>query len=99
MFDKVGALLGQNLPMTLGIVGIEFVIGLILGLIVKKLFKVVVTTAVLVGIGSYLGILSVNWHLIKNYTTEAIAVSTLVLTILPLGAGLVVGGIIGFLKG
>jgi len=94
-----GEMFGGNLGFSMGLVGIEFLIGLILGLLIKKALKVIIIVAILVGVGSYLGAVAVNWGKVIGVANTVVALGSIVVTLLPLGAGLLVGGIIGFVKG
>lgn len=90
---------GGNLGFGIGVAGIEFLIGLILGLLIKKALKVIIIIAVLIGVGSYFGAVAVNWGKVAEAGNTMIALGSFVFTLLPLGAGLLVGGIVGFIKG
>lgn len=94
-----GEMFGGNLGFTMGLVGIEFLIGLILGLLIKKALKVIIIVAVLICVGFYFGAVTVNWGMVVGTAGTVAALGLLGFTLLPLGAGLLVGGIIGFVKG
>ena len=88
-----------NLGFGIGLIGIQFLIGLILGLLIKKALKVIIIIVILIGVGSYLGAVAVNWGKVVGVENTAVALGSVVFTLLPLGAGLLIGGIIGFVKG
>ena len=92
-------LFGGNFGFSIGLISIEFLIGLILGLLIKKALKTIIVIAILIGLGSYFSIVIVNWDKIAGTANVAIALSSFIFTLLPLGAGLLVGGLIGFTKG
>ncbi|MBA3044515.1 hypothetical protein FP804_05210 [archaeon] len=94
-----GEMFGENLGFSMGLVGIEFLVGLILGLLVKKGLKIIIIVAILFAVGSYFGAVAVNWDMVAEAGGTAVALGSVVFTLLPLGAGLLVGGIIGFVKG
>jgi uncharacterized membrane protein (Fun14 family) len=94
-----GEMFGGNLGFGIGLISIQFLIGLILGLLIKKALKVIIIVAVLIGVGSYLGAVAVNWGKVAGVANTVVALGSFVFTLLPLGAGLLVGGIIGFVKG
>ncbi|PJB21340.1 MAG: hypothetical protein CO114_05855 [Euryarchaeota archaeon CG_4_9_14_3_um_filter_38_12] len=94
-----GEMFSGNLGFGIGLIGIQFLIGLILGLLIKKALKVIIIVAVLIGVGSYLGAVAVNWGKIVGVANTAVALGSVVFTLLPLGAGLLIGGIVGFVKG
>lgn len=90
---------GGNIGLGLGVIGIEFIIGLILGLLVKKALKIIVLGAIIIALGSYLGILAVHWDKLSQYSGTAVGLLALLPSILPFGVGLIIGVIIGFIKG
>ncbi len=94
-----GEMFSGNLGFSIGLVGIQFLIGLILGLLIKKGLKVIIIIAVLIGVGSYLGVVAFNPGEVAGAAGTAVALGSVVFTLLPLGAGLLIGGIIGFVKG
>lgn len=94
-----GEMFSGNLGFGIGLIGIQFLIGLILGLLIKKALKVIIIIAVLIGVGSYLGAVAVNWGKVVGVANTTVALGSVVFTLLPLGAGLLIGGIIGFVKG
>ncbi|MDI6917951.1 MAG: hypothetical protein QMC80_09180 [Thermoplasmatales archaeon] len=96
MFDEM---FSRNFGFSMGLVGIEFLIGLILGLLIKKALKVIIIVAILIGVGSYVGAVAVNWGMVVGTAGTLAALGLLGFTLLPLGAGLLVGGIVGFIKG
>ena len=90
---------GGNLGFSIGLVGIEFLIGLILGLLIKKALKVIIIVTILVIVGIYVGAVAVNWGMVVGTAGALAALGLLGFTLLPLGVGLLVGGIVGFVKG
>ena len=99
MFVPIGEWFGKNIGITSGVIGIEFVVGLVLGLLIKKAIKLIIITAIVIGIGSYLGIIAGNSSSLSQYEMAAISVTSLLLSVAPLSAGIVIGLIIGFIKG
>jgi len=94
-----GEMFGGNLGFSVGLVGIEFLIGLILGLLIKKALKIIIIVAILMAIGFYFGAVIVNWGMVAGVAGTVAALGLLGFTLLPLGVGLLVGGIVGFIKG
>lgn len=89
----------NNLGIAAGIVGIEFFIGLILGFFIKKALKLIIIAAIVLGIGSYLGVMAVNVDKLKTHTLAALAQISTYVSVIPFGVGLLIGAVIGFIKG
>jgi hypothetical protein len=94
-----GEMFSGNLGFGIGLIGIQFLIGLILGLLIKKALKVIIIVAILICVGFYVGAVTVNWGMIVGTAGTVVALGLLGFTLLPLGVGLLIGGIIGFVKG
>ena len=80
---------------------IPFVIGLIVGYLVHKALKIAIIAAIILVIVSYLGFFGLSLGALKSlsdkYGPIAIQYGALLMGILPLGIGLIVGFIIGFI--
>ncbi len=82
---------------------IPFVLGLIVGFLVKKSFKIAVIAGVIIVLVSYFGFFSLSLDSLKDmaarYGPLAFQYAALLLGMLPLSVGLIIGLIIGFLFG
>jgi uncharacterized membrane protein (Fun14 family) len=80
---------------------IPFVVGLIVGYLVHKMLKIAIIAAIVLVIVAYFGFFGLSLGALKNlsdkYGPIAVQYGTLLMGILPLGIGLVVGFIIGFI--
>jgi uncharacterized membrane protein (Fun14 family) len=80
---------------------IPFIIGLIVGFFIKKMFKIAIIAAVILVVVSYLGFFGLSLGALKDladkYGPIAVQYGALLMGMLPLGLGLVVGFIIGFI--
>jgi len=88
---------------TIVIMIIPFVIGLIVGYLVHKMFKIAIIAAIILVVVSYLGFFGLSLGALKDlsdrYGPIAIQYGILLIGMLPLGIGLIVGVIIGFILG
>ncbi len=79
----------------------SFILGLVIGYLLRKLVKLALLIGFIVILASYLGF--INASEVKNvaikYGPEIISYIAFFVGILPLGIGLIVGLIIGFLYG
>jgi uncharacterized membrane protein (Fun14 family) len=82
---------------------IPFIIGLVVGFFVKKFLKIAVIAAIILVVVSYLGFFGLSLAALKDlsdkYGPVAVQYGVLLMGMLPLGLGLVIGLIIGFLFG
>jgi len=80
---------------------IPFIIGLIVGFFIKKMFKIAIIAAIILVVVSYLGFFGLSLGALKDladkYGPIAVQYGALLMGMLPLGLGLVVGFIIGFI--
>jgi len=80
---------------------IPFVIGLIVGYLIHKFLKIAIIGAIVVAVAAYLGFFSLNIGAMKDlsdkYGPIAVQYGTFLIGILPLGIGLVVGLVVGFI--
>ena len=80
---------------------IPFVIGLIIGYLVHKMLKIAIIAAIILVVVAYFGFFGLSLGALKNladtYGGIAIQYGILLMGMLPLGIGLVVGFIIGFI--
>jgi len=100
-FITQGSLLG--LPATI-FMSVPFILGLILGFLIKKALKWAVIGIIVVGGGLYLGVLNMKdietyLRALGKYAPELMQYAAIVLGMLPLGLGLAVGLLIGLKYG
>jgi uncharacterized membrane protein (Fun14 family) len=80
---------------------IPFVIGLVVGYLFHKMLKIAIIAAVIIVVVSYFGFFGLNLGAMKDladkYGPIAVHYGALLIGMLPLGLGLVVGFIIGFI--
>ncbi len=80
---------------------IPFVIGLIVGYLVHKMLKIAIIAAIILIVVSYFGFFGLSLGTLQGlsdkYGPIAIQYGTLLIGMLPLGIGLVLGFIIGFI--
>ena len=80
---------------------IPFAIGLIVGYLVHKMLKIAIIAAIILFVVAYLGFFGLSLGALKNladtYGPIALQYGTLLMGMLPLGLGLIVGFIIGFI--
>jgi uncharacterized membrane protein (Fun14 family) len=80
---------------------IPFIIGLVVGFFIKKMFKIAIIAAIILVVVSYLGFFGLSLGALKDladkYGPIAVQYGALLMGMLPLGLGLVVGFIIGFI--
>jgi uncharacterized membrane protein (Fun14 family) len=80
---------------------IPFVIGLIVGYLVHKMLKIAIIAAIILVVVAYFGFYGLSLGALSNiadtYGPMAIQYGILLMGMLPLGIGLVVGVIIGFI--
>jgi uncharacterized membrane protein (Fun14 family) len=79
---------------------IPFVIGLIVGYLFHKFLKIAIIAAIILVVVAYFGFFGLSLDVLKNiantYGPIAIQYGVLLMGILPLGLGLIVGFVIGF---
>ena len=80
---------------------IQFVIGLVVGYLVNKMLKIAIIAGIILVVVSYFGFFGLSLCTLKDlsdkYGPVAVQYGTLLMGMLPLGIGLVVGFIIGFI--
>jgi uncharacterized membrane protein (Fun14 family) len=80
---------------------IPFVVGLILGYLVHKILKIAIIAAIILVVVAYFGFFGLSLNALKGiadtYGPIAIQYGVLLMGILPLGLGLIVGFVIGFI--
>ena len=80
---------------------IPFVIGLIVGYLVHKMLKIAIIAAIVLVVVAYFGFFGLSLGALKNiadtYGPVAVQYGVLLMGMLPLGLGLVVGFVIGFI--
>ncbi len=79
---------------------IPFVIGLIVGYLVHKMLKIAIIAAIILVVVAYFGFFGLSLDALKGiadtYGPVAIQYGVLLMGMLPLGLGLIVGFVIGF---
>jgi uncharacterized membrane protein (Fun14 family) len=79
---------------------IPFIIGLIVGYLVHKMLKIAIIAAIILVVVAYLGFFGLSLGALKNlsdiYGPIAVQYGILLMGMLPLGLGLIVGFVIGF---
>jgi hypothetical protein len=80
---------------------IPFILGLVVGFFVKKFVKIAIIAAIILVVVSYFGFLGLSLGALKDlsdiYGPVAVQYGVLLMGMLPLGLGLIVGLIIGFI--
>lgn len=84
---------------TLLIMAVPFIIGLIIGFFIKKALKLAIIAAIILVIATYFGFFGLTWATLGNVGMDAIQGGILLFGMLPLGIGLVIGIIVGFIFG
>ena len=103
--DLLGFITSGNIAgiPTIVVMVIPFIIGLIIGFFVKKVLKIAIIAGIIVVIVSYLGLFGLSLSALKDiadkYGPTSIHYAVLLIGMLPLGLGLIVGLIIGFVFG
>ena len=80
---------------------IPFVIGLIVGYLAHKMLKIAIIAGIILVVVAYFGFFGLSLGALKNladiYGPIAVQYGTLIMGMLPLGLGLIVGFVIGFI--
>ena len=103
--DLLGFITSGNIAgiPTIVVMVIPFIIGLIIGFFVKKMLKIAIIAGIIVVIVSYLGLFGLSLGALKDiadkYGPSAVHYGVLLIGMLPLGLGLIIGLIIGFVFG
>lgn len=92
-----------GLPTIVSMFGV-FIIGLIIGILFRKALKWGIVLVIIAGVGLYFGVVSWGFigrvaNYLMDYGSKAIQYAAVVCGVLPLGLGLVVGLIIGIMRG
>ncbi|HTY74520.1 MAG TPA: hypothetical protein VMD05_03030 [Candidatus Nanoarchaeia archaeon] len=99
-FITKGTVIG--LP-TLVIMAIPFIVGLIVGFLVKKFLKWAIIAIVILLVLAYFGIWGLSFGKLSDWATTygplAMQEALLIIGILPLGLGFIIGVILGFIFG
>jgi hypothetical protein len=95
LFGRITGNLG-GIP-TLVFMVIPFIVGLIIGFFIKKALKWAIIAAIILVIATYFGFFGLTWSTLGNVGMDAIQGGILLFGMLPLGLGLVIGLIIGFI--
>jgi len=82
---------------TLLIMAVPVILGLIIGFFIKKALKLAIIAAIILVIATYFGFFGLTWATLGNVGMDVIQGGILLFGMLPLGIGLVVGLIIGFI--
>lgn len=80
---------------------IPFILGLVVGYLVHKMLKIAIIAGIILVVVSYFGFFGLSLGALKDlsdkYGPIAVQYGTLLIGMLPLGIGLIVGLIIGFI--
>ena len=80
---------------------IPFILGLVIGYLAHKMLKIAIIAAIILVVVSYFGFFGLSLGLLQDLSTTygpiAIQYGVLLIGMLPLGIGLIVGVIIGFI--
>lgn len=99
-FISEGSILG--LPSSVVMV-IPFILGLIVGFLVKRVLKIAVVVGLIIAAVAYLGLFNLSLEGLKDIVTQygpqAAHYAVILLGMLPLSVGFIIGLIIGFLFG
>lgn len=109
IWDILLKLLGGQIPLPtvsfLGLPGyvfflLPFIIGIVLGFLIKKALKIAIIAVIVVAAALYLGIVSMSQlnnylTMIEGFGPEAIQYAAIFFGMLPLGLGFLVGLLIG----
>lgn len=102
MIEEVMNALTGGLPAPV-VMGLPFIVGLILGFLIKKLLKIALVLIIAAGVGTYLGFVTINLEALKaaaeKYGGAITVAASMLLSIVPMGAGLVIGFILGLKYG
>ena len=106
--DLLGDLLGLipksigGLP-TIAIMAVPFIVGLIVGFLIKKVLKWAIIAGIIVVVVAYFGFFGLSLSALGGLATQygpiAAQEAILLFGMLPLGIGLVIGLILGFIFG
>ena len=103
--DILGFITGGTLAgiPTIVVMAIPFIVGLVVGFMVKKFLKWAIIAAVIVVVVAYFGFFGLTLDGLKDlavtYTPAVYQYGILLFGILPLGLGLIIGLILGFIFG
>lgn len=84
---------------TLLIMAVPFIIGLIVGWFIKKALKWAIIAAVILIVATYFGFFGLTWGTLGNVGMDVIQGGILLFGMLPMGIGLIIGLVIGFIFG
>ena len=88
---------------TLVVMAIPFIIGLVVGFLLKKFLKLAIIAIVIVLVVAYFGIWGLSFSKLQEWATAygpaAVQEAILIIGILPLGIGFIIGLILGFIFG
>jgi len=106
LLDELLGFIGEGsiagLP-PLVVMAIPFILGLIVGFLIKKTLKMAVIAGLIVAVVTYFGLFSLSLDglkdIIAQYGPMSVHYVVLLLGMLPLSVGLIIGLVIGFLFG
>ena len=102
MIEEVINSLTGGIPAPI-VMGLPFIVGLILGFLIKKLLKIALALIIAAGVGVYLGFITINLDALRDaaakYGDAATVAASMLLSIVPMGAGLIIGFILGLKYG
>jgi uncharacterized membrane protein (Fun14 family) len=85
---------------TIPLMVISFIVGLILGYVLKKVIKILIIVAIVAIVAAYFGWLGLSFDKLKNaveqYGPQVAQYAAILIGALPLGLGFLVGFLLGF---
>jgi len=88
---------------TLPMMIISFIVGLVLGFVLKKALKILIIVALVTIVAAYFGVLGLSFDKLKSavqtYGPQVAHYAALLVGALPLGLGFVIGLLLGFIFG
>jgi uncharacterized membrane protein (Fun14 family) len=97
LFNLIGGSLG-GLP-TVVIMAIPFIVGIVVGFLVKKVLKWAIIGFIIVVILAYFGVWGLSFNTLWTWGAVALPLAIAVVGLLPLTIGFVIGLILGFVFG
>jgi uncharacterized membrane protein (Fun14 family) len=97
IFNLIGGSIG-GLP-TLVVMAVPFIVGIIVGFLVKKMLKWAILAFVVLIVLAYFGVWGLSFGTLKDWGVVAFQSAIIVVGVLPLGLGFIVGLVLGFIFG
>jgi uncharacterized membrane protein (Fun14 family) len=97
LFNLVKGSIG-GLP-TLVVMAIPFIVGIVIGFLVKKFLKWAIIGLVIVVVLAYFGVWGLSFNTLQSWGAGAFQLAIILVGLLPLTLGFVIGLILGFIFG